>query len=86
MDISTNHQNKNELQHRNLRLNWYERHIIETCFSDLFFSDESTFYLDNPVGARWVKSKENYIHAKINEEKLGHGLQLAQEENVTVFF
>ena len=70
---------KNELQHWNLRLNWYERLTIESCFPDLFFSDKSTFYLDSPDGVRWVKSKENYIHAKkgIN---LGLGLQLAQEE------
>ena len=30
----------------------------------IFFSNESTFYYDNPVGARWVKSNENNIHAK----------------------
>ena len=47
-----------------MRLNWCERHIIETCFPDLFFSNDSTFYLDNPVGARWVKGKENYIQQK----------------------
>ena len=62
---------KNELLHQNLRLNWCERHLIETCFPDLFFSDESTFYLDNPVGARWVKDKENYIHAKNKGRKVG---------------
>ena len=50
-----------------------------------YHSDESTFYLDSPVGARWVKSKENYIHAKNKEKKSGHGLQLAREENITVF-
>ena len=55
---------KNEIQHKNLRLNWCERHIIETCFPEHFFSNESTFDLDNPVGARWVKSKEKYIYAK----------------------
>ena len=48
--------------------------------SDLFFSGESTFYLDNPVGARWVKSKQNYIHEKKLGRKLWHGLQLAQKE------
>ena len=57
-----------------MRLNWSERHIIETCLPDIFFSDESIFYFDNPVVARWAKSKENYMHAKIKEEKLGHGL------------
>ena len=56
------------MQHRNLRLNWFERHIIETCFPHFFKRDESIFYLDNPIGARWVKSKENYIHEKIKEE------------------
>ena len=52
------------MNYNTIRLNWCEIHIIETCFPDLFFSDESTFYLDNPVGARWVKGKENYMHAK----------------------
>ena len=66
------------MQHRNLRLNWCERHIIETCFPDLFFSDESAFYLDNHVGARWVKSKVNYIHTINKVRKLENGLQLAQ--------
>ena len=52
---------KNEIQQRNLRLNWCEKHIIGACFPDLYLSDEPIFYLDNPVDARWVKSKENYI-------------------------
>ena len=38
---------------------------------DLLFSDESTFYLDNPVGAWWVKSNlKNYINAKNKERKI----------------
>ena len=57
---------KNEIQHRNLRLNWRERHIVETCLTYHLFNDESTFYLDNSIGARWVKRKESYIHAKKN--------------------
>ena len=61
------------IQHQYLRLNWCERHIIETCFSDLFFSDESTFYLDNPTGARWVKGKENYIHTKKSKKNWDMG-------------
>ena len=55
-------------------------YIIETYFPDIFCWYESTFYLDNPALERWVKSKENYIHAKIKRIKLGHGLQLAQKE------
>ena len=68
------------MNYNTIKLNWCERHIIETCFPDLFFSDKSTFYLDNPVGAWWVKSKESYIHTKNKWRKFGHGLQLAQEE------
>ena len=59
---------KNELLHQNLRLNWCERHIIETCFPDLFFSYESTFYLDNPIGARWIKSKITIYMQNLKEE------------------
>ena len=72
---------KNEIQHRNLRLNWCERHKIETCFSALFFCDESTFCLDKPVGARWVKSKEKIYTYKNKRRRIGHWLKLAQEEN-----
>ena len=54
-----------------MRLKWCERHIIETCFPILFLSDESTFYLDDPVGAWWVKSNsKNYINAKNKERKI----------------
>ena len=71
---------KIEIQHRDLRLNWCKKHIIETCFPVLFWSDESTFYLDNPVGARWLKRKQNYMQAKNKGRKIGDGLQLTQEE------
>ena len=40
------------------------RHIIETYFPDIFFWYLSMFYLDNPALAIYVKSKENYKHAK----------------------
>ena len=62
------------MKYNTISLNWCERHIIETCFPDIFFSDESTFYLDNPVDARWDKSEENYIIAKNKGRKCGHGL------------
>ena len=75
MDINTDHKikTKNKIQHQNLRLNWCERHIIEICFPDLFISDESTFYLDILVGARWAKNKENYLHAKNKGENRDMG-------------
>ena len=59
------------MKYNTIRLNWCERHIIETCFPDHLFSDESTFFLDNLVGARWVKGKENYIYAKNKGRKIG---------------
>ena len=61
-------------------LNWCEGYIIEICFLDLFFSNESTFYLDSSVGARLVKSEENYIHPKNKGRKIVHGLKLVEEE------
>ena len=63
-----------KMKYNAIRLNWCERHIIETCFPDLFFSDESTFYLDNPVGARWLRVRKTIYMQKIKEGKLGHGL------------
>ena len=65
MDISTGHQIKSKnLFYSTIRLNWCERHIIETCFPDLFFSDESTSYLDNPVGARWLRVRKTIYMQK----------------------
>ena len=55
------------------------------CFSELFFSGESTLYLYNPVGARWVKRKQNYILAQNKLKNIGHWMQSAQEENITDF-
>ena len=69
-----------------MRLNWCERHLIETCFPDLFFSDESTFYLDIPVGARWVKDKENYIHAKNKGRKIGAWAEISSIGKTSLYF
>ena len=68
-----------------MRLNWREKYRIETCFPDLFFCDESTFYLNNPVGARWIKSKENYIHAKNKGRNWGTGCNKLKRKSITVF-
>ena len=49
-----------------------------TNFYDIFFTDETSFYLDNPVGARWLKDQDNLIFSKKKEEKLERGLSLMQ--------
>ena len=56
---------------------------MKLCFPDLFFSNGSIIYLDNPVDAWWAKGyvKKIYTCKKLKEEKLGHGLQLSQKEN-----
>ena len=33
----------------------------ETCFSSIFFSDESSIYLYNTTGARCVERKEKIV-------------------------
>ena len=58
------------------RENWCLRHINDTNFYDIFFTDETTFYLDNPAGAKWLKDKYNFIYSKNKERKLEHGVPL----------
>ena len=42
-----------------------------TNFCDIFFTDETCFYLDNPVGARWLKDHHNLILSKKKGRKIG---------------
>ena len=46
---------------------------IEACFNNLFFIYKSVFYLNNPVGARQVKSKEDFLRTKNKWENMGMG-------------
>ena len=57
---------KNEEQQRKMRENWWLRHMQNTNFYDIFFTDETSFYLDNSVGARWFKDHDNLIFSKKN--------------------
>ena len=62
---------KNEEPQRQMRENWCLRHINDTNFYDIFFTDETTFYLDNPAGAKWLKDKDNFIYSKNKGRKIG---------------
>ena len=62
---------KNEEQQRKMRENWWLRHMQNTNFYDIFFTDETSFYLDNPVGARWLKDHDNLIFSKKKGRKIG---------------
>ena len=62
---------KNDEKQQLIRKNWWERHVFNTNFLNVFFSDETTFYLDNPVGSLWLKETENIIHSKHKGRKIG---------------
>ena len=34
----------------------------------IFFKNESIYYLESQIDAKWVKSEENYTYSKIKEE------------------
>ena len=42
-----------------------------TNFYDIFFTDETSFYLDYPVGARWLKDHDYLIFSKKKGRKIG---------------
>ena len=53
---------KNDLKDQENRLNWCKRHTFDNWY-DIFFTDETTIYLNNPGGFKWVKDGEqqNYV-------------------------
>ena len=42
-----------------------------TNFYNIFLTDETSFYLENPVGARWLKDHDNLIFSKKKGRKIG---------------
>ena len=53
---------KNDLKIQENRLNWCKHHTFDNWY-DIFFTDETTIYLNNPGGFKWVKDGEqqNYV-------------------------
>ena len=60
---------KNPQLQKDARYNWCLRHINTTFVYGVFFSDECTFYLNNPCGSKWVKSNEDNIKISKNKER-----------------
>ena len=59
---------KNDLHDQKIRFNWCNRHINDNWYN-IFFTDETTIYLNNPGSFKWIKTGEqaNYIEGrKIN--------------------
>ena len=44
---------------------------FNTIFFNVFFSNETTFYLDCSVDNLWLKNPEYIIHSKHKERKIG---------------
>ena len=41
------------------RLDWCRRHL-DKYWHNIFFTDETTVYVDNPSGNKWMKKNEKY--------------------------
>ena len=76
---------KNDEKQQLIRKNWWERHVFNTNFLNVFFSDETTFYLDNPVGSLWLKETENIIHSKHKGRKIGAWAAINTKGKTSIF-
>ena len=76
---------KNEEKQQAVRKNWWLRHLFSTNFHDIFFSDETTFYLDNPVGSLWLKDEENIIYSKNKGRKIGAWAAINVKGKTSIF-
>ena len=45
---------KNDIDDQEIRLNWCNRHVFDN-WNNIFFTDETTIYLNNPGGFKWIK-------------------------------
>ena len=54
---------------QNVRENSWFRHLHTTNFYEVFFTDETLFYLDNPARSRFLKDEEYIIFSRKNGEK-----------------
>ena len=43
------------------RLDWCRRHL-DNYWHNIFFTDKTTVYVDNPSGYKWVKKNENILN------------------------
>ena len=60
---SQNMPKKNTWKEQQKRLDWCRRHL-DKYWHKIFFTDETTVYVDNPSGYKWVKKNEKYIEYK----------------------
>ena len=54
---------KNTWKEQQKRFDWCRRHLNK-YWHKIFFTDETTAYVDNPSGYKWVKKNEKYIEYK----------------------
>ena len=62
---------KNDLHDQKIRFNWCNRHINDNWYN-IFFTDETTIYLNNPGSFKWIKTGEqaNYIEGRNRGRKI----------------
>ena len=59
--------------------------MFSTNFHDIFFSDEATFYLDDPVRSLWLKDEENIIYSKNKGRKIGEWAAINMKGKTSIF-
>ena len=59
---------KNTWKEQQKRLDWCRRHL-DKYWHKIFFTDETTVYVENPSGYKWVKKSEKYIENKKQKER-----------------
>ena len=45
---------KKDIDDQEIRLNWCYRHVFD-ILNNIFFTDETTIYLNSPGGFKWIK-------------------------------
>ena len=65
--------NQNDIDDQQIRLNWCNRHVFDNL-NNIFFTDETTIYLNNPGGFKWIK--EDIHQNVITGRKSGRNLNV----------
>ena len=62
---------KNDIDDQEIRLNWCNRHVFDNC-NNIFFTDETTIYLNNSGGFKWIKEdmRQNVINGRNRGRKV----------------
>ena len=62
---------KNDIDDQQIVLNWCNRQVFDN-WNNIFFTDETTIYLNNPGGFKWIKEdiQQNVITGRDRGHKV----------------